>query len=539
MQLFHAYFTAIEPIVISDGSSEGMKHSSLSYIPGSMLLGAFANLWKNTHNGKSDGEVEFDAMFTNGEILWGHAIPTCEDRPCLPVPLSWNYVKNKGRLPVFASKLSHHPVIINQLRADEDMSVKDSQADKRKKLPQGFVDIDTFCTPKINFQRSTHIALNSNKRMAKEGQLYSYQAISKGASFCSRIFCTKGQALALKKLLQKDLTIYVGHARSAGYGALQLTNLKEIASKDNASLNHGEHSIFLTSDYYATCSWKNPLDALKDDISKFIKDISWIDKKTFCQYTRLESFNGLWLLPRPTRHGISSGSVLTFTCSKASNIPITMGAWTQEGYGRFLVDPPLLKDMYIEPKVSSFNHKIASSIESEQTWMFMPIWRNRSLERIAKNQAFCVWHNSAPWKEIFKWLKDGKLSQSQRGNIRNMLATLSPKAWIDTFSQMLYKTPGLQWKNTKTYCPFRKRREHLDSIMLKLLDEEICSKMLSEAFPNEWLTPNILGSKLSNKEEKLFNSMRHKRFLLEFLKRWEKELCRKNSPKQSNTIQDF
>ncbi len=546
MHSFTAYFTAEEALIISDGTSEGMKHTSLAYIPGSMLLGALATLWREKHHGQADEHTEFQELFLQEKTLWGHAVPICDNRPCVPVPHSWQYVKNKGRLPIFATELSHTPCIFNLLRApdptlptQENTTHYDKKAlalwkketeqehSKRKNVPEGFVDTHSFCAPHVQHQRHTHVAMDTLKRSAADGQLFAYQAIQRGTQLCSRIFCTPEQEKALCNLLTQGLIFYVGHARSAGYGAVRLTALEKHEDTQALPITTGEHVLFLTSDYFPKQSWKAPLQGLYEEIATHLHGTTWLSAKSFCKDTRLESFNGLWKLPRATRFGIRAGSVLTFTCPQNGTLPPFLGAWSQEGYGRFLLNPPLLQNLHIEPQAqecsASPQQSLYKATTTAQTWHFFPVWRRRSLERIAHAQALYVWEDTDLWKRFFKLLKDEEPTQSQRGNIRRMVSVQSPTTWVRSFQEMLGKTPGKQWKEAVAYSPFVIGRESLDSIMLQFFNIEICTEMLQKN-ASTWDIPKLAGGTMTPEEENFFQTTRHKRFILELLRRWEKEV---------------
>ena len=122
--------------------------------------------------------------------------------------------------------------------------------------------------------------------------------------------------------------------------------------------------------------------------------------------------------------------------------------------------------------------------------------------------------------------KEGRPSQSQRGNIRRMLLELSRSDWKRAFQDMLSKQPGRQWKSVRTSDPFmrgKRQRDTLDEIMLKLLDAE---KVEAFVPPDAsfWKLPCLPGKPMTPAEEQRFREDRHRRLLLEILRRWEKEV---------------
>ena len=92
MKVYKIYVKALEPLVITDGTSEGMSHCSLNYIPGNKILGAMVEEWKKHSNLKKgvlpDDIPEFNELFLSKEVVWGHAFPLIKEKRAVPIPLS-------------------------------------------------------------------------------------------------------------------------------------------------------------------------------------------------------------------------------------------------------------------------------------------------------------------------------------------------------------------------------------------------------------------------------------------------------------------
>ena len=156
------------------------------------------------------------------------------------------------------------------------------------------------------------------------------------------------------------------------------------------------------------------------------------------------------------------------------------------------------------------------------------VWRKRSAKRIAEQQAVdLIWH-SIVFQPLFASLKtQNKPSQNQRGNIRRMIMSMDRTEWVPTFTAMLSKQPGRQWKTVRIANPFLsyRQRGNLDDIMLKFLDLEQLEAWLKTADREIFETlPELPGQPLSPAEAMEFRCARHKRLLLELLRRWEKEI---------------
>ncbi len=146
MNILRVYLAAEEPLIVSDGSTEGMAHRCLDYIPGNMLLGSLAARWKQLHAdcADPDGSTEFCDIFMNGAVSFGHAVPDCMSRPALPTPLSLEYNKERGGLPSLANPLEseeQEPHVFNRLLKPETSDDDSGPKEKRKSLKTPFLDL--------------------------------------------------------------------------------------------------------------------------------------------------------------------------------------------------------------------------------------------------------------------------------------------------------------------------------------------------------------------------------------------------------------
>ena len=537
MKQIKARFIADEPLIITDGSSEGMVHKCLGYVPGNMLLGAMAARWLAAHPQSSDKSDEFADLFLNGRVRWGHAVPACDGRPCLPMPRCFTYVKDNGGLPQYGSDTSKKaPLVFNILREPPQGAIPSNKDEaewqrvcekklKRKTLSSDFFDAKTFNEPEQQRQFSMHVCLDPSARRAAEHLLFGYEALCQGTHLCSTITCPDDLDKAVVGLLQGG-SLHVGHARSAGYGALRLLEKPEVLTEnDGIHIAAGDHVLYLESSYFPCQSWLSPLQGLKAEMESALGHFSFDEKNIYARIRRLEGFQGQWRLPRGTRIGFAAAAVLPFHCNKDGLLPFALGGWQQEGYGRVLVDPDFLRPLQIHPLKTSRTEKTKTVAPAAELTPLLKIWRLRSLTRLAQEQGTdAVWTGNI-WDDFFKGLSANRPSQSQRGNLRQMINGIPETQWANKFTEMLDKQPGRQWKNTATKDPFHpEQRSFLSEIMLGLFDQTKVDELLKKAFPSVWKLPELPGGFLSEEEKQKFHALRHQRFLLEFLRRWEKRV---------------
>ncbi|MDO5537922.1 MAG: hypothetical protein Q4F72_10395, partial [Desulfovibrionaceae bacterium] len=327
-------------------------------------------------------------------------------------------------------------------------------------------------------------------------------------------------AAPLKELLSGSV-LRAGHARSAGYGALRVESVSQEPMEEAVSVGAGGHTLYLASDYFAATSWAKPEEALLAELDTAL-GVEKFDG-FFARPVRLEGFHGLWQLPRSTRAGLAAGSVFRFTAKRAGSLPVRLGGWLEEGCGRVICDPAFLGRAVFEPVLPAAQASPSEKRAKAGTMHpVLALWRRRTLDRLADEQAEnAVWHEGAAvWNRFFDLLKSGGPSQSQRGNIRRLVETEVPENWQAVFERMLVNKSGDQWKNTVVSSPFAgdRYRDSLDKIMLALLSAEGAEGLF--AGQNFWTLPEPVGGPLAADEEKSFRARRHKRLVLELLKRW-------------------
>ena len=477
MKIIELELQAREPLVITDGSAEGMAHSCLDYIPGSQLLGAFASLWICAHPGLvPDDSPEFQKLFLDGSVSWGCAYPLCSGKKCAPVPHSFRREKNMAGLPLegkYAPRGSCEIFNVAALKEGQTLEScwktpgKDEGAPpKFKRLAASFMQPETMRQPLLPKVWNTRVALDKERR-AQESQLFGFLALAAGTTFYSEIYCHDAQACdLLRQLFAKNETFYAGHARSAGYGKISLTSFtaREGAPQERRA---SVLNIYLLSDYLPMPAWEEPranlLQALEDKFGQKLDVAS-----QFITYKRIEGFDSHWHRWRDGRMALQAGSVLKVTAPEEFSFSafFSLGADQREGYGRILLNPPFLEELVpaIPEKPETAAPKPAPPIRPD---MQSPVWnvlKERALERIAQNQAL-LWLHDERWQRFLESARHlDRPTASQRANLRAMS--------LEDFKTLIDKSAGDQW--TTQYCanPFGSGNEYLHKIMYGLLDAQ-------------------------------------------------------------------
>ena len=505
MKKIKVFIKADSPLVITLGATTGMNHETLHYIPGAMLLGTFANLWRNNFfeaNGFADADPRFQNLFLNGKVQWGNALPE-DSKSNISVPIPLCFMKLKGHGGLAKEGKNSEAFVYNNLaisaEGDFDFNLlkkkyeekfkaqfeqNNKHTPKPKKLSLGFMtnELEPHQVD-VKENWSVHVALDT-KRSAVDEKLFGYSSIVAGSRFVSEIYyedCAKKDLLDLLKKCQFS-AIHVGSSKSAGYGFASysiddkeesvLTTPTTLRKKDGATVI----SAHLISDYVARRSF----ETFKESIEKEFKEKLQVEKvelitdETFSSNGINSGFNGVWKLSRTARETLTLGSVITLKITgpfDSKDLPETIGGLKQEGLGRLIYDPCYLvkqSGSSLDPYVYVKNEddvkteelkkpapKNQELISANEDSPMIKMLRQRAILRLVKENS-----QKIIYSEVFEnFLADLKKkckkepSANQRGNLRVLFTYKNENYWLDEFFDKLGKTPGKQWLNTYARSP--------------------------------------------------------------------------------------
>ncbi|MGN0916176.1 MAG: RAMP superfamily CRISPR-associated protein [Succinivibrio sp.] len=529
MKVIKIKLEAQQPLVITDGTTEGQSHRTLEYIPGNMILGAIASEWKRKNpNLIPDDTEEFNILFLSSKVKWGHAFPLAGEKQTVPIPFCYQKIKNHGGLPSVGSRSANkcHVLNLSSIKFDSDNKLSTlisektdwlqnkDEAIKLKKIDLGFMTVSEKCQPDIHTFWNMHVAIGKN-RTAAEGQLFGYSALGKGTEFISEIYCDDEYEQVVISLLSGIQNLYIGHSRSAGYGKVQVTLLEnEIFTQKK--IDNKTAKLFLLSGYVSSRSWEQPLDNLKTELSKYFRGLQITN--IYCQYGTLNGFNSLWSLPRKARKMLLQGSVIEISYDSAEEpLPDCIGGSTNEGYGRIIINPDFLNEQFVKADDIEQRRSVSADIKHIKS-NIVNLLKIRTIYRIAREAAVLFVSRSEIANFIESQKKSSDISASQRGNLRNMILNRSQNEWLPEFEKILEKTPGVQWKNSEGKSPFDNGKfMEMSDIMEKFLTP----KKFKEHFniTNEYSV--FLGTDADSKCEELFFKEYYKQALLNLLKEWD------------------
>jgi CRISPR-associated protein Csx10 len=213
-----------EPLLIAQRASAGNQYDTRSFIPGSVMIGAFAGMAAERCDLKDKLNYnDFIGIFLRDGIKFSMLYPGYYDGsdlyPSIPAPLglvtcsvvpSQDVSDGHGEYP--AKEYNECPKCRNRMEPVD-----------------GFVILRRLMPHKFNTKRTSelHIRIHEESQRAVKGDLYGYSAMSSGQYFVGELICSD-EAIwkRLKEMTgvaeKAPLKCRLGKARSRGYGQVTL-----------------------------------------------------------------------------------------------------------------------------------------------------------------------------------------------------------------------------------------------------------------------------------------------------------------------------
>ncbi len=356
------------PVMLADKRSTGHLIEGLGHIPGTALRGVVAECFDPLEFNPGNAACE---IFVEGKVSFGPLYPGGAWNPARPIPLSALTCKyHKGFATEDRGK-GHG--VLDALMPDSPPDVCPRRGCGAPLEPMsGYYYANgrgEYSEHSAFFRRIAHTAISSCRAVADPGKLYTYEALDTQASPGDRVAQVFSGALnvadedahliaAIKeKLIEKGNRVFLGKARTRGYGAVVLRVLSEQPQKTRGQIKSafGKLNDRLTLTLTSDCIVLDPLLRYK----------SWIEPDDLAEATGVEAFKKLSLtrfyagttrvrgwnravgLPREDEIAISAGSSFLYTLGETSIDDILDGLVTltcqglgerrAEGFGRVII----------------------------------------------------------------------------------------------------------------------------------------------------------------------------------------------------------
>ena len=335
---------------------------SLDFLRGTVLLPWLHRLVSSKK--QAGNETVITNAVTGGHLIVSDALPVIKKIEGLPVPLTLktdktspsdstitlygDSPKNKGKIPVRGGYVFYAP--------------KGGDGKEPGTDSQGW-----YGKPPLRGRQTT--AINHETGAASKGQLVLVDALPEGMKMRAHVWVSDElwNAASVSDLLGKTRVARLGSRKLTGtFGSAHCT-LREDTSPTEctpASSDDQTVSLWFTSDVIARSAGLGAGGTVDDLIRAFKRegvDLGSI-KAASIRHRRVDSWSPADNGPRATRLAIQAGSVLQATVSAevravlVNLAPFGVGELTAQGYGRFVVDHPLLSNQSVEVTKAKLEH---------------------------------------------------------------------------------------------------------------------------------------------------------------------------------------
>ena len=317
--------TLLSDVILSMHSSATGIKETLDFIPGNNFLGIVA---KQLYN-KLKQEEQL-ALFHSAEVYFGDAHPYIHGQRAIRVPVAYYHPKyDENTLYI------HHLVDHTQLHREQ-------QQLQLKQCRKGFYIIEDNILKKVNIITSISVksAYDSENRRSKDEQMYTYQSMQQGAQFAFEVRANNAEVLA--QIENALCGIHsIGRSRTAQYGRVEIA-VGNFQEPESQSITSTEVVVYADSRLIFIDQYGLPtMQPTAEDLGlngKILWDKSQI--RTF-QYAPWNGKRQEWDMDRC---GIEKGSVFVVECTDVvENLPSLVGAYTNEGFGKVIINPTFLQ----------------------------------------------------------------------------------------------------------------------------------------------------------------------------------------------------
>jgi hypothetical protein len=359
-------------IVKSISATEGVPES-LSYIPGSVILGIVAN-------GYSQFKYPFD-VFHSGKVKFGNAFISIEDKPSLKAPLSWHYPKDADK----SEKIIGSHLVKSYDELETLLGNK-----QPKQIRDEFIDVEfkNIYTPGFNFQLKS--AYDGKLGRSKDSSMFAYKTIKKGTEYIFEVQFDSDMEESDIALIEKILNgnCSIGKSKTAQFGSINISPF-EVKIHDRL-FNSVSDAVFAlpaeeTGDTADLLFLYAKSDIILSNEAGFnianidsprlfgIKSGKILPEKTYLDYRKFNVYNFIAGRRLPVRTAINAGSVIciegvekTEKEDLISKKILFKGNYLSEGFGEIYVNPQFLcKKEYSCLNKAYFTDRAAMQMEAD------------------------------------------------------------------------------------------------------------------------------------------------------------------------------
>jgi CRISPR-associated protein Csx10 len=320
-----------EPVIMADRT--GRPYGCEDYIFGSAVLGSMANLWLNNH-GRPENAHEnetFKKLFLSNQVFFSAAFPTDGQRIYHPTPHSLKTDKDKDKL-------------FDECKGPYD-KMEDSPICKRHGGYAHF-EKDSVSFYSVRKEVSIHHARPIDKGIGhatpKDGQLFNYEAISRGQMFAGGMIGSEKDILELAQLLEKNRNLWMGRSTTAQFGkvSIQAAAFDALTPKQLSVEPGGLFRLIVRTPLIMYDEKGNDTPNLSR-IPVLLGMPSLKVVKSFVTETRVAGYNSKWRLPLRQASALSEGSVIILQNGGTDRVSLKqtfIGLRCDRGFGQISLE---------------------------------------------------------------------------------------------------------------------------------------------------------------------------------------------------------
>ena len=423
-------------ILKSISANEGVPES-LSFIPGSLILGIVAQKYNDFNN-------PFD-IFHSSKVKFGNALISLDDKPSLKAPLSWHYPKDAEK----NSKIIGAHLVKGYEELEKNLNNK-----QPKQIREDYIDVEfkKIYTPDYNFQLKS--AFDANLGRSLDASMFAYETLKEGTEYIFEIAFDSSISSSDIEAVERILigSHFIGKSKTAQFGNVDIApyNLKigdksfsSIADsafslfKDikNETLTSFEDSIFFyaKSDIVLNNEYGFNIVNLESPTFLGINSGKILREKTYVDYRKFNMFNSSVKRRVPVRTAINAGSVIYVKgIDKAerdllnSKRVIYAGNYLSEGFGEVYVNPPFLfKKEYIGLNKYDYTKECLNESQNKSAQRYS----NTILGEINKYESKVIKYLNFKINEKYNIDKSLELAETIYSKNNNKLKKITKSQW--------------------------------------------------------------------------------------------------------------
>ncbi len=282
MQKLELIIELKSPVLFAKQSGDSTMTNTLSYIPGSSVLGLLASRFLRGGGERRD----FERMFLHGDIIFRNLYPYHNRRQYLPAKKHILMDKQSGKE-------------FTNIYADVEITPD-------LKIPKGYTYMfgNNYAIHQPQTEIFFHHERDYSKGISKESVIFSYEALSEGQSFRGEIIGKKDDISQIKELLKKDEVLRLGKSKTAQYGNCSLVAIRESEYELEELEEDGSYVMTLLSDTII----KNEFGSSAVDINDMAKYLGVAISHSAIDKTKVETVVNAYRCKTPADHAFSAGS---------------------------------------------------------------------------------------------------------------------------------------------------------------------------------------------------------------------------------------